>query len=93
VGRHVVVMKKPVVVAPKFWSFSSHIFSQAFQNVTVKVIVDHSVRRNKFMVNNPHHVEKTMNMLFDELRTCQALFAPGDCGFFQCNDCCFVSGS
>jgi hypothetical protein len=38
--------------------FSSHIFSQASQNVTVKVRVDRSVRRNKFMVNNPLHVKK-----------------------------------
>jgi hypothetical protein len=53
-----IVIKEPVVVAPKFQSYSSHIFSQASQNVTVKVRVDHSVRRNKFMVNNPHHVKK-----------------------------------
>jgi hypothetical protein len=52
------MMKNPVVVAPKFWSFSSHIFSQASQNFTVKVRVDHSVRRNKFAVNNPLHVKK-----------------------------------
>jgi hypothetical protein len=51
-------MKKPVVVAQKFPSFSSHIFSQAPQNVTVKVRVDCSVRRNKYMVNNPLHVKK-----------------------------------
>jgi hypothetical protein len=31
-GR-IVVLKEPVVVAPKFRSFSSHIFSQASQNV------------------------------------------------------------
>jgi hypothetical protein len=37
VGRHVVMMKEPVVVAPKFWSFSLHIFSRASQNITVKV--------------------------------------------------------
>jgi hypothetical protein len=48
---------EPVVVAPKFLSFSSHIFSQASRNVTVKVRVDPSVRRNKFTVNNPHHDE------------------------------------
>jgi hypothetical protein len=53
-----IMMKEPIVVAPKFWSFSSHIFSQAPQNVTVKVGVDHSVRRNKFTVNNPLHFEK-----------------------------------
>jgi hypothetical protein len=57
VGRHV-VMKEPVVVSPKFRSFLSHIFSQASQNVTVKVRVDHSVRRNKFTVNSPLHIEK-----------------------------------
>jgi hypothetical protein len=49
-GR-VVMMKEPVVVAPKFQSFSSHIFSQASQNVTVKVRVDRHFRRKKFTVN------------------------------------------
>jgi hypothetical protein len=49
VGGHGVVME-PVVVAPKFQSFSLHIFSQTFQNVTVKVRVDRSVRRKKFTV-------------------------------------------
>jgi hypothetical protein len=32
-----IVMKKPVVVAPKFRSFLLHIFSQASQNITIKV--------------------------------------------------------
>jgi hypothetical protein len=36
-GGRVVVMMEPVVVAPKFRYFSSHMFSQAFKNVTVKV--------------------------------------------------------
>jgi hypothetical protein len=58
VGRRVVTMKEPVMAAPKFQSFSSHIFSHASQNVTVKVRVDRSVRRNKFMVNSPLHAEK-----------------------------------
>jgi hypothetical protein len=58
VGGHLVVMKEPVVVAPKFWSFLAHIFSQVFQNITVKVRNDHGVRRNKFAMNNPFHVEK-----------------------------------
>jgi hypothetical protein len=40
-------MMESVMVAPKFWSFVSHIFSQASQKVTVKVIVDPSVRRNE----------------------------------------------
>jgi hypothetical protein len=53
-----VVMMEPVVVAPKFWSFSEHVFSQASQNVTEKYRVDQSVRRNKFMVINPLQVEK-----------------------------------
>jgi hypothetical protein len=70
VGGRVVVMKEAVVVEPKFRSFSSHIFSQASQNFTVKVRVDRSVRRNKFTVNNPVHIKKTMSMLFVELRTC-----------------------
>jgi hypothetical protein len=51
-------MKEPVMVAPKFWSSSSHIFSQASENVTVKVRVDCSVRRNKFTVNNAFYVRK-----------------------------------
>jgi hypothetical protein len=37
----------------QFQSFSSHIFSQASQNITVKVRVVHSVMRNKFAVNIP----------------------------------------
>jgi hypothetical protein len=52
VGKYIVAMKEPVVVAPKFRSFLSHIFSRASQSITVKVRVDHSIRRNKFMVNN-----------------------------------------
>jgi hypothetical protein len=59
VGGCIVVMKEPVVVALKFRSFSSHITSQASQNVTVKVRVDCSVRSNKFTVNNHLHVEKS----------------------------------
>jgi hypothetical protein len=87
-------MKEPVVVAPKFWSFSSHIFSQASQNFPVKVRVDRSVRRrNKFTVNNLLHVKKKKSMLFVELLTCHAFFALDDCGLFHCDDCCFVSGS
>jgi hypothetical protein len=59
VGGRVVVMKEPLVDAPKFRSFSSHIFSQASRNVTVrlKVRVDCSVRWNKYRANNPLHVE------------------------------------
>jgi hypothetical protein len=57
VGRHFILMKESVVVAPKFWSFSLHIFSQSSQNVTVKVRVDRIVRWNKFTVNNPLYVE------------------------------------
>jgi hypothetical protein len=51
-------MMEPAVVAPKFRSFMSHIFSQASQNATVKSTVGRSVRRNIFMVNNPLHVKK-----------------------------------
>jgi hypothetical protein len=59
VGRCIVVTKEPAVAVPKFWSFSTHIFSQASQNVTVKVRVDRGVRRKKLMVNNLLHVEKS----------------------------------
>jgi hypothetical protein len=58
VGGRTVVMKEPVMAAPKFRSLLSHIFSQASQNVTVKVTVDHSVGRNKFTVNNTLHIAK-----------------------------------
>jgi hypothetical protein len=61
VGGRVVMIKEPVVVAPKFPSFSSHIFSQASWNISGKVRLDCSVRRNKFMVNNPLHVGKKNN--------------------------------
>jgi hypothetical protein len=89
VSRHIVVMKEPVV------SFSSHISPQASQNVTVQVKarVDRGVRGNKFTVNNPLHIEKTMGILFVELQTYRTFFALGDCGLFHCDDCCFVSGS
>jgi hypothetical protein len=75
VARRVVLMKEPVAVAPKFLSFSSQIFSQAFRNVTVrvKVRVDRSVRRTKFTVNIPFMLKKTMSMLFVELRTATPL--------------------
>jgi hypothetical protein len=53
-----VAMMEPVVVAPEFRSFLSHIIPQAFPNVTVKVRVDLSIRRHKFTVNNPLHIEK-----------------------------------
>jgi hypothetical protein len=87
-------MKEPVVVAPKFRSFLLHIFSQASQNVTAEVGVDRSVRRNKFMVNNPLHIKKkNSEHPLLELRTCHAVFALGDCGLFHCDDCCFVYGS
>jgi hypothetical protein len=65
-GR-VVMIKEPVVVIPKFQSFSSHIFYEASQNVTVKVRIDRSVRRKKFAENNPLHVKKTMSVLYVEL--------------------------
>jgi hypothetical protein len=71
IGGRVVLMKEPIAIAPKFWSFSSHIFSQASQNVTVKVRVDCSVRRNRFTVNNPFHVKKklTCSLLNSRLAT------------------------
>jgi hypothetical protein len=61
VGGCIVMINEPVVVAPKLLSFSSHIFSQGSQGVTVKVRVDCIVRRNKFTVNNPLHVGKDNN--------------------------------
>jgi hypothetical protein len=86
------MMKEPVVVAPKFRSFSLHIFSRASQSATVKVRIDCSVRRNEFTVNNPLYFEKTMGMLFVKVRTCHVFFVLGDCGIFHCDDCCFVYG-
>jgi hypothetical protein len=70
VGGCVVVIKEPIVVVPKLLSFSSHIFSQASQNVTVKVRADRSVRGNRFNVNNPLHVTPGL----------PAFFALDDCG-------------
>jgi hypothetical protein len=88
-----VVMKVPDAAVLKFWSFLLHIFPQASQNVTVNVRVHRSGRRNKFTVNNPRHVKKTMSMLFVELQTCRVFFALGAGRLFHCNDCCFVSES
>jgi hypothetical protein len=56
VGGCIVVMKEPVVVAPKFQSFSSHISSQMSQNIPVKVRDEHSVGGTN-SVDNPLHVE------------------------------------
>jgi hypothetical protein len=91
-GGRVVMMKKPVVVVPKFWSFSSHIFSQASRNVTVKVRVGRNVKQIHGEQSSSHK-KKTMSMLFVELWTCHAFFVLGDCGLSHCDDCCFVSGS
>jgi hypothetical protein len=85
-------MKEPFVVVPKFWSFSLQIFSQASQNITVKVRFECRVRRNKFTVNNSFHVEKTMSMLFAALCICGAFFALSDWALLHCDACCFVSG-
>jgi hypothetical protein len=68
-------------------------FSQASQNVAMKAEVGRSVRRNKFTMNPPFNVEKTMSMLFVGLRTRRTLFALDGCGLFRFNDSCFVSGS
>jgi hypothetical protein len=66
-----IVMMEPVVVVPKFQFLSSHILSQAYQNITVKVRVDHSVRKNKFTVDNPLYIEKKkMCMLSVKIWTC-----------------------
>jgi hypothetical protein len=81
VGGHVVVMKEPVVVAQKFVALLSRIFCQASENVTVKVRVDHSVRRNKFIVSSeqwPLPPPQTMSMLFVELLTSHSFFAHGN---------------
>jgi hypothetical protein len=96
-----VVMMEPVVVAPKYQSFPSHVLCQASQNVTerVKVRADRRGRRNKFAVNNPLHIEgggggeQTMSMLFVELWIIRDFFALSHFGPFHSNDCCFVSGS
>jgi hypothetical protein len=51
-----IVMKEPVVVAPKFWFFWSHIFSQASQNIILKseltVVLEGTNSRQK--KNNKH---------------------------------------
>jgi hypothetical protein len=82
-GGRVVVIKEPVVVVPMFWSFSLLNCVQEPQNVTVGVRVDRSVRRDKFTVSIPFHVQETMRMLFDELQTCRTFLDPGDCGLFH----------
>jgi hypothetical protein len=86
------MMKEPVVVVSKFWPFLAHIFSQASQDITVKVRFECRARRNKFTVNNSFHVEKTMSMLFAALWTCGACFALSDWALLHCDACCFVSG-
>jgi hypothetical protein len=93
VGGRVVVMKEPVVVAPKFRGFRRTISlkgpktSQYKSELTV-VLGGTNSRRTM-----PYASKKTMNVLFVELRTCRAFFPLGDCGLFHCYDCCFVSRS
>jgi hypothetical protein len=91
VGGRVVVMKEPVVVTQEFRSLSSHIFCQASQNVTVKVRDDLGGTNSQGTI--PLTSENPMRTLFVELRTCRAFVVLSDCGLFQCDDCCYVSGS
>jgi hypothetical protein len=92
VGGHVLLME-PVVVMPEFRFFSSQIFSQASQNVTVKVELIIVLGGTNSQRTIPITLKKTISMLFVELQTCHAFFALGDCGLLHCNNCCFVSGS
>jgi hypothetical protein len=47
-------MEERVAIMPIFLHFSSHIFSQTVQKVSVKVNVDRTVKRNKFAMNIQH---------------------------------------
>jgi hypothetical protein len=77
-----VVMKEPVVVAPKFRCFSSHMFSQASQNVR-EVRVEEQIHERSLVTP-----KKSVSMLFVELLDMHL-----DCGLFHCADSCYVSGS
>jgi hypothetical protein len=93
VGWRVVVMKELVVVALNFRYFSSHILSQVFQNLTGEVRVDRTVRRNKFTVKIPCHLDKSNEHSFCCTLDLPLHFCSGDCGVFHCDDSCLFSVS
>jgi hypothetical protein len=85
-------MMEPIVAVPEVpVCFVAHFLVS--HNVTLKVRFDCSARKNKFTVNIPFMLKKTMSMLLIELWTCCAFFVLHDWGLFHCDDCCFVSGS
>jgi hypothetical protein len=46
------MMHQPLLLLPKFWSESSHIFTQSPYNVTVVSRIDCLACQNEFFVNN-----------------------------------------
>lgn len=67
-------MKKPVSIMPKFRLFSSHIFSQTPQNITVKLRINCNISSDEFMTNNLFDIEKHNELDFCCIAKIDALF-------------------
>jgi hypothetical protein len=61
----VVVMQQPVLLSPKFWAKSSHIFTQLPSNVTVEYGIDCSACHGEFFVKNPLDVKENYEHAID----------------------------
>ena len=72
----IIVMEKPVITWPKVQAFSSHCFTQTFQNLNVVFFIDCLTCRCIFVVHNNFIIEKSFNIDFTLLRLWRAIFEP-----------------
>jgi hypothetical protein len=63
-GRFVMV-EKPIVVLPLFWTFAPKALPQPLQNLTVKLAIDGFTRGYKFLLNIALDVEKPDQHVLD----------------------------
>ena len=56
-GR-VVMVEKPIVVLPRFWTFAPNALPQLLQNLTVKLAIDSLTRGYEFLVDSALNVKK-----------------------------------
>jgi hypothetical protein len=58
VSGRVVMVEKPIVVLPRFWTFAPNALPQLLQNLTVKLANDSLTRGYEFLVDNALDVGK-----------------------------------
>jgi hypothetical protein len=58
VSGRIVMVEKPIVVLPLFWTFAPNALPQPLQNLTVKLTIDGLTRGYEFLVDNALDVEK-----------------------------------